>query len=162
MVTALIRTIPGREDLFLRARQSAIDQHCNWSVHYGDKLNDYSYNCYCNILKQEVEVGYFFFLDDDDFIIPGALEKIEPYLQEDRALICQMLRNGRPKPTNGKIERGYIGLPCMVLHHSHKNLADVGANEYGDYDWIKSVTDQISYKFVPIPLVNAGKRNHGL
>jgi hypothetical protein len=49
----------------------------------------------------------------------------------------------------------------MVLHHKHKLLADVVDEEYGDYQWIKRVTEQIRWKFVPIPLVNAGKRSNG-
>jgi len=161
MITALIRTMAHRRGLFKRSWQSAADQGCNIIVHYGDKVNDYSYNLYCNSLKEEVTEGYFFFLDDDDFIIDGAVARILPHLEENKALICQMLRNNRPKPNFPEIVRGRIGLPCMVLHHKHKLLADVVDEEYGDYQWIKRVTEQIRWKFVPIPLVNAGKRSNG-
>lgn len=164
MITALIRTHPGRENLVVRAISSAANELIHFIVYEGEKVSDFSYNLYCNKLKDQVEDGWFFFLDSDDFVIKGSMNKIYPYLtdiNEDKALIVQMLRNGRPKPRNGLIEKGKIGLPCMILHSKHKHLADVTATEDGDYQWIKSVTDKIGYEFIPIPLVDAGKRNHG-
>jgi hypothetical protein len=159
MIRALIRVHSGRESLAIRAIDSCIGIEV--ISYYGDTVNDYSYNLYCNTLKGAVKDGYFFFLDSDDIVIPGAISKIIPYLNEDKALIVQMLRNGRPKPRNGLIEKGKIGMPCMILHSKHKHLADVTATEHGDYDWIKAVTDKIGYEFVPIPLVDAGKRGRG-
>lgn len=161
MITALIRTHPGREESTMKAMASVAIDNFGFIIHNGEKVNDYSYNLYCNELKNRINYGYFFFLDSDDFVIDGALNKIIPYLNEDKALIVQMLRNGRPKPRNGLIERGKIGLPCMILHSKHKHLADVGDKEDSDYQWIKDVTDKIGYEFVPIPLVDAGKRGRG-
>lgn len=161
MITALIRTIDTREELFERAVLSAAHDNINYVAMKCEMVKDYSYNLYCNELKAKVNEGYFFFLDDDDYIIPFAINAIRPYLNPDKALIVQMLRNGRPKPREGKIEKGKIGLPCMILHSKHKHLADVTAEETGDFDWIKAVTDKIGFDFVPIPLVDAGKRNHG-
>ena len=162
MIYALVRTHPGREETTKVAIQSANDSGMTCFIYHSYiSVKDYSYNLYCNDLKSEVKNGYFFFLDSDDVVIPGAIEKIKPYLTEDKALIVQMLRNGRPKPKNGLIEKGKIGLPCMILHSKHKHLADVTATEDGDYQWIKAVTDKIGYEFVPIPLVDAGKRGRG-
>ena len=161
MITVLIRTHPGREEQTVNAIKSAQYENLTVRVYYGDTVNDYSYNLYCNTLKEQVTAGFFMFLDSDDTIIPGAINKIIPYLKEDKALIVQMLRNGRPKPKNGLIERGKIGLPCIILHSKHKHLADLDATEFADYTWIKAVTDKIGYEFVPIPLVDAGKRNRG-
>jgi hypothetical protein len=87
-------------------------------------------------MKQWVTDGWFMFLDSDDVLIPGAIEKIKPHLEPGRALIVQMLRNGVPKPARAEIVKGRIGLPCIILHHSHKDIADVEAHEYGDYSWI--------------------------
>lgn len=143
----------------MRAVEST--EGCDVLIYEGEKVKDYSYNLYCNILKGYVSDEYFFFLDSDDVVIPGAIEKIKPYLNEDKALIVQMLRNGRPKPRNGLIEWGKIGMPCMILHSKHKHLADVPATEDGDYQWIKAVTDKIGYEFVPIPVVDAGQRRRG-
>ena len=161
MITVLIRTHPGREESTMKAIASAAKEDLTIRIFYGDKVNDYSYNLYCNELKSQVDYGYFMFLDSDDELIDGAIRKIIPYLKEDKAVIVQMLRNGRPKPKNGLIERGKIGLPCIILHSKHKHLADVTATEDGDYQWIKAVTDKIGYEFVPIPLVDAGKRGRG-
>lgn len=161
MITALIRTHPGREELTKRAIKSCFDSCVYHIVYNGEKVNDYSYNLYCNELKARIADGYFFFLDSDDFIIPGAIRQILPLLRPEQALICQMLRNDRPKPMKAEITRGRIGLPCIILHHSHKNLADVEAHEYGDYSFIANVCKKIPWKFVPIPLVDAGKRNRG-
>src|SRR5688572_15539383 len=161
MITALIRTHPGREESTVKAIKSAQMENLTIRIFYGDTVNDYSYNLYCNILKEQVTEGFFMFLDSDDTIIRGAINKIIPYLREDKALIVQMLRNGKPKPRNGLIEKGKIGMPCMILHSKHKHLADVTATEDGDFQWIKAVTDKIGYEFVPIPLVDAGKRGRG-
>ena len=161
VITALIRTHEGRERLADRAAGSCIGQCVFFIKDFGKPVSDYSYNLYCNEMKAMVDEGYFFFLDSDDLLIRGAIEKIIPYLNEDKALIVQMLRNGRPKPKNGLIEKGKIGLPCMILHSKHKDLADVGDKEDSDYQWIKDVTDKIGYEFAPIPLVDAGKRGRG-
>lgn len=160
MITALIRTHPGRGELTKRAILSATSNGCKYIVYNGEKVNDYSYNLYCNELKAQVTEGHFFFLDSDDFIIPGSLKKIEPYL-ENKAIVCQMLRNGFAKPRIGQVVRGQIGLPCLILHHSLKFIANVTDNEYGDYDYIKAVTKKVPWIFLKIPLVNAGSRSHG-
>ena len=161
-ITALIRVHSGREKSAMVAYWSAVNENCHANAqHFGFPVKDYSYNLYCNEMKDKIKGGYFFFLDSDDKLIPRAIEKIIPHLKEDKALIVQMLRNGRPKPKEGKIERGKIGMPCMILHSKHKHLADVGDKEDSDYQWIKAVTDKIGYDFVPIPLVDAGKRGRG-
>ena len=159
MITALIRTHPGREELTKRAIESA--DGCNIILHKGEKVNDYSYNLYCNELKSKVEDGFFFFLDSDDFVIPGAVEKIKSYLKEDVATIVPMLRNGMRRPSRPEIKKLRIGMPCLILHSKNKDLAHVTATETGDYDWIKGVTDKMNWQFINIPLVNAGKRSHG-
>lgn len=163
MITALIRTHKGREELFQRAVESCEIQGVN-VIDYYDYLGprpDFSYNLICNILKDQVQEGYFFFLDSDDFIIPGAIEELLPHLEPDKAIIVKMLRNGRPKPMINRIERGRIGLPCLVLHSKHKHLAEVTAVVQGDYEWIKAVSEKLPVKYVNVVLVNAGKRSHG-
>lgn len=161
MITALIRTHPGRELLTQRAIESVENSGIGYKIYHGEKVADYSFNCYCNVMKTWVNDGFFFFLDSDDFIINGAIEKIRPHLEPGKALIVQMLRNDRPKPLKAEIVRGRIGLPCIVLHHSHKGLADVEAHETGDYSFIANVCKKIPWKFVPIPLVNVGSRSRG-
>jgi hypothetical protein len=163
LIHILIRT--HRPDMFARCMKSV--NECGYNpisvmvidgTGYG---SNYRYNELCNTMKEDVDTGWFFFLDDDDVIIPGALSKISEHLIGTTPVIVQMLRNGTPKPSIDIIRPGHIGLPCMILHHSHKNVADVVARACGDYDWIKAVTDKLSYKWVPVPLVDAGLRSHG-
>lgn len=160
-ITTLVRTHPGREFQTIVALKSAVDEKCKIIVFEGKVEKDYSYNLYCNVMKEQVSDGYFFFLDSDDVIIPGAIEKIKPHLEPGKALIVQMLRNGVAKPARAEIVKGRIGLPCLILHHSHKNIADVEAHEYGDFSFIQNVCKKIPWKFVAIPLVNVGKRSYG-
>lgn len=164
MITALIRTHKGREELTERAIQSAKSQGCEVIVTH-DLLaprTDFSYNLLCNDLKAQVADGWFFFLDSDDHVISDAILTLKPYLEdEDTAYIVQMLRNGQPKPVMPWVSRGRIGLPCLFLHAKHRHLADIGGDEYGDYTWIKSVTNQLRTEYLTLPVVDAGKRNYG-
>jgi hypothetical protein len=128
----------------------------------------YFYNDYCNQLKKLVTEGFMFFLDDDDFLdSPTVIEDMIPHLEEDKAIICQYRRKGRPKPPNVQmtdkvIARGWIGLPCLWLHHSHKNLANVqGINDYDDWGYIKEVAGQIPPKFVKQVVVCTDRRSWG-
>lgn len=163
LINILIRT--HRKEMFDRCIKSVMD--CGYNnvalkVYDGTgKGNNYEYNLICNEMKADVEDGYFFFLDDDDILISGALSKITEQITDDTPIICQMLRNGAAKPAINVILRGHIGMPCMILHHSHKYIADVTSRQCGDYDWIKAVTDKLGYKWVPVPLVDAGSRSHG-
>lgn len=160
MITALIRTHPGREELAIRAVKS-LNGDAVAITHRGEKTPGYEYNGYCNILKSQVKEGFFFFLDSDDFIIPGALEKIKPRLQEDKANVVQMLRKGNPIPRGAVIKPGRIGMPCLILHSKFKDIADITEDLYGDFQWIKKVTELIPWHFIRIPLVNAGTRSNG-
>lgn len=166
LLNILIRTMPSRS---LRMTLDSINKQTYKNVHlhiYQDNTVTkfpYHYNLFCNELKDRVSDGWFFFLDDDDVLnSPTALADIAPHLTENEALICQMTRgNGRIKPKTRTIISGKIGMPCLILHHSHKHIADVPAEDNGDYLWIKSVCSQIPYKFVEKILVYSQKRNYG-
>jgi hypothetical protein len=127
----------------------------------------YFYDLYCNELKLHAEGGWFFFLDDDDQLAaPNALEQLAAHLTDPGAIICQMLRNGVPKPADNYIRKkviaeGKIGLPCLVLHSKHRSLAALDGYKGGDYRYIKAVTAQVPTKYICLPLVNAGSRGHG-
>lgn len=132
-----------------------------------DKTKSYHYNLYLNNLFEIVEDGWLLPLDDDDTLIPGALSAIAPYLtDEDRPVICQMLRDGKPKPGDlymdkRIVSKGRIGMPCMIIHSKHKALHTFEATEDADYQWIKHVSETLNCKFVKIPVVDAGRRSHG-
>lgn len=141
-------------------------------IRKGDKIfmvNDgegFFYNLHCNKLKSAVNDGYFFFLDDDDTLEAGALEAIAQHLEPDTALIVQLNRQGWLKPTTEMVDtktliEAQIGMPCMVLHHSHKDLANIENHVSGDYLWIKSVLEKIESKWIHQVLVNSPRRGYG-
>ncbi len=122
------------------------------------KVPHQHYNLHCNDLKEQVNDGWFFYLDDDDYLAsPTVLEELSHHLFEG-ALIVQFLRNNRTvKPTatmmmEKVIKRGMIGGGCLVLHHSFKDVADWKGKPAADYDWIKDVADQVPTRFVPLVL----------
>lgn len=127
----------------------------------------FHWNLFCNNLKSHVTDGFFLYLDDDDFLLsPTILEQLSEYLTDDvGGLIVQFLRNGKPKPSTaliaaGRIEKGRIGGGCLVLHSRHKDVADWGAKQAADYDWIAAVAAKVQLKFVP--LVVQVTSNNGL
>jgi hypothetical protein len=127
---------------------------------------EFSYNLYCNALKSVVDDGYFLFLDDDDTLLLGVLHEIAPHLI-GAGIICQFLRNEWRRPTDSQmrakvLRRGHIGLPCIILHHSLKAIADVGSHEFADYDYIREVSDKVILKWVTIPMVRATVRSRGI
>jgi hypothetical protein len=133
-----------------------------------DKNLPFFYDQYCNDLKLQVNDGWFFFLDDDDALASNTvLEELAAHLTSPHeAIICQMLRNGVPKPrdnyiNNRIISEGKIGLPCLVLHSKHRALSGLDGYKAGDYRYIKEVTEQVPTKFIALPLVDAGARGHG-
>lgn len=163
-ITALIRTHKGREELTKRAIQSCIDNGIDYSLKECNVYppGNYDYNLDCNYMKSYVFNGYFFFLDSDDYILKDAIKHIKPFLREDKALIVQMLRNGKPKPSSiENIRRNRMGLPCLILHSKYKHIADLTNTETGDWDWINAVINKIPYDFMAIPVVDAGKRSRG-
>ncbi len=125
----------------------------------------HAYDNYVNDLKDLVTEGFFMVVDDDDIIIKGSLEKISLQFP---GIICQFSRAGKLKPSNSQIQRKeikecHIGMPCLILHHSLKNLVDIDGSKYGaDYIWIKKVSEKVQLKFVAVPVVYAEKRSRGV
>lgn len=162
----VIVSIDRAEDLgYVRA--AGISDHL---FVYSDNSIPFFYNLYVNQLKEKVSEGFFFCLDDDDKLDAiDVLEKIAPHLtNESEAVICQFRRKGKPKPIDNlmdlkMIEKGKIGLPCLILHHSQKNIADLkGGVSWDDYNYIKEVSEKSPTKFVKQVVVNSEKRSFGL
>jgi hypothetical protein len=149
-----IRYIPIGDNI----RKLFIEPFCNYP---------YFYDIHCNTLKLLVTHGWFFFLDDDDTLASNTvLEELADQLKLPGAIICQMIRNGVPKPADTYIRKkviaeGKIGLPCLVLHSQYKALSGLDGYKAGDYRYIKAVTNQAPTKFIALPLVNASARGHG-
>lgn len=134
----------------------------------------YHWNFYCNELKERVTDGWFFYLDDDDWIARNhSLAGIAPHLTDPNVgIICQYYRGRLAKPNNLVIKNGHIdpdsiikgkiGGSAIFLHHSQKNIADWDGAKAADYRFIKAVAEKIPLKFVPIPVVQAGNSGrHG-
>lgn len=126
------------------------------------------YDNYCNNLKELVNEGYFFFLDDSDYLKDSnVLMNLKQKLKGQIGLIVQMDRNGVLKPSNlhvqsRLIQRGKIGMPCLVAHHSIKGLANIdGSVGASDYIWIKKISRQKRLSFSKFVLVCTEERNNG-
>lgn len=132
-------------------------------------LGPFFYNDYCNVLKKHVHEGWFFFLDDDDYLANDTvLETLIPYLDDDYdAVICQMSRdNGKVKPNDdlikaGEVVSGRIGLPCLVVRSCQRGWGDIEAVENGDFLWIKHMTDILPTKFINHVVVHSPQRSFG-
>ena len=128
------------------------------------------YNLYCNDLKAKVEDFWFMYADSDDyFATDDALEKIAPYLNENkcRAVICQMSRgNGRIKPSdemidNEQIISGKIGMPCIFVHHTLKDKVDFTEHDNSDYQYIKAISEIAKTTFVKQIVIHSPIRQNG-
>lgn len=125
----------------------------------------YHWNLYCNALKAQVTDGWFMFLDDDDELADkDCLKNIHGDLSEEHGIICQFLRKNKIKPPFNRdsffmepsdIIRGKIGGSCIILHHSHKNLADWDDQRAADYRFIRDVRATLPLKFVRKVVVRA-------
>jgi len=122
----------------------------------------YFYDSYCNELKSKVNEGYFLFIDDDDYLAnPKIISMLIPYLSQDSGLLVQLKRGSTIRPESGLIESGKIGMPCLILHHSHKDLANIPPTGQGDYHWILQVSNLIELRFVPLIVVHSDRRGNG-
>lgn len=105
-----------------------------------------------------VDEGYFLFLDDDDFLLPDSLSKI---VFDHPALLYQYQRGDDLYPPTHELKRGMVGMPCLILHHSLKHLADIPGTGQGDYMWVKSISDQIPLHFTPTVIVAGDRKSQG-
>lgn len=136
-------------------------------VYKSDK--PFFYDEYVNDLKELVTEGWIGVLDEADLLAsPNVLSDLWKHLKSSAGVICQMSRNGRIKPSkdlisNRRVLRGKIGMPCLFLHHSHKNIANLdGSVGASDYYWIKAVSRKVRLKFVPLVVVSCGERDNGV
>ncbi len=193
LINILIRHKEGRDVEFNRCNESILNQtYKKWQriVYWDIKFDNFisldkgtihgltpkHYNLHCNDLKAQVKDGWFFYLDDDDYLAsPTVLEELSHHLF-DGALIVQFIRKRRRehagvgshtrKPTDRMIhdkviKKGMIGGGCLVLHHSFAGVADWKGKPAADFDWIKAVTDVVPTRFVPLVLQIADVKNNG-
>lgn len=153
----------------LRSVEQQTYKNVNILFHFDNgNTPHFKYNIFCNILRDQVKDGWFFFLDDDDILVDEkALEIISEHLtDEDTGIICQMLRRGQPKPTdemidNKQVIRGKIGTPCIFLHAKHKNVSNFKNAASSEFDFATDMVNKMKVRFVKVVVVNAGGRSFG-
>jgi hypothetical protein len=172
----LVRTKKGREHYLSRCLMSIETQseevdtliHKDTDGFHPDSTSPFFYNLFCNDLKSLVKSGYFLFLDDDDFLHNHfVIQDVLPKLMEDRANIVQMWRDDTGcKPfdmhmDSGQIVEGKIGMPCIILHAKHKNIADFDDSETADFKFIQTCIEKLGGNFIKQIVVNSPHRNYG-
>lgn len=126
----------------------------------------YYWNLYCNTLKSEVTAGWFFYLDNDDYLRPGCLKDLARHLTDkNTGIICQFQRGKMVKPNRHlvkfkRVVKGLIGGSCIILHHTKKNIADWETGRAADFRYIKAVEAKMPLRFIPVLVAIAG--NGGL
>lgn len=123
-----------------------------------DKTLPFYYDTYINTLKDMVMDGYLWAVDDDEVLMPNVISK---FPLTGNGFILQLQRQNliAPKDLNFKI--GAAGMPCMILHHSLKNIANVSGHGKGDSYWLREVLSKVDLPFVPIIGVYSSGRGLG-
>lgn len=136
---------------------------------YKDHSQAFFYDGYVNSLKEQVNTGYFVVIDDDEVLVDNdCVFKVSRHLHGKSGVICQFSREGRLKPSNDlirqkRIVRTKVGMPCLFLHHSLKNIAHLDpTRSASDYHWIKAVSLKVNLSFVPIVVAYADRRSNGV
>ncbi len=119
----------------------------------------YFYDCYLNDLKELVTEGYYFILDDDDYLLPNVLNQI---VFDAPAIIHKLDHLGKLIPPENNLSFGLIGMPCFMLHHSLKNLADFSGGDHGDWHYIKAIEKQVPLVFRDLVLVKSDVKGNGI
>ncbi len=123
------------------------------------------YNLYLNDLVAHVEQGWILILDDDDMLAPDAIRMLlaANAFTNPHALILStmMWPNGRIVPEAeylGKHPvRSHIGMPCFMVHHTHKHLLNFDGNKAGDFRIVKELYKQFTTRTVVAkPIVHTG------
>ncbi len=186
LINILIRT-SNRKALFERCLRSiqkqvylnirvivSYDCDCDYIPDWCTKIRvqkgngGYYWNLYLNILKAEVKDGWFVIIDDDDFIYSAtALLDISAHLTDpDRGIICQFLRWATVKPgafemRDKIIKRGRIGMPCIILHHSKKDVAHFDGQPAADFRFITDVSKKLPLEWIQKIIVKTDRIGKG-
>lgn len=179
LINILIRTC-GREILFLRCLKSITDQNypnlrvivsvdrdgidyipdwCEVVRVVPDKSIPFYYDRYINTLKSIITDGYMLVLDDDDMMAYNALNNV---VLDAPAIIHRLNHIGRVVPPNDSITIGLIGFPCLMLHHSLKDIADIDTDDHCDYHWIKRIESLVPLVYRDLILVESDRKSNGV
>lgn len=123
-----------------------------------DRTLPFFYDCYLNDLMQHVTEGYIWCVDDDELVNPNIISQ---FPLEGNGFILQLQRQNTIVPQSLNFKIGMIGFPCIVLHHSLKNIATIHGHGKGDSYWITDILKQVQLPFYPIIGVYSSGRGLG-
>jgi len=180
LINILIRT-SNRKNAFLRCLKSIIDQDYSpiriiigydrkEALEYipkgleaypvsADRDLPFWYDVYLPQLMGYVEDGYILCVDDDDYLIDNTVLSRLPL--EGPGLLVQLQRGNIIVPKSKVFNVGGVGFPCLILHHSLKNIATITGNGQSDSFWIKSILSKVEIPFIPIVVVYSPSKGHG-
>lgn len=107
-------------------------------AHYRDA----PYNLYINDLLSAVKDGWVFVLDDDDeFLVPDAVARLEPYMDDEDNLIIFKFAMGGPKGQDYIMPKSFgrelvmndTPCSCYIYHSKHKHSGLWHSKYCGDY-----------------------------
>lgn len=173
-INILIRT-HNRPELFKRCLDSCLSQigaYIRIFVTYDDDGSyipnwcesfkvepgpeEYFYDCYLNALKARVTSGYFMFLDDDDYLLPGALAQV---VFDAPVLIHKLNHMGNI--IGDSLQLGRIGMPCFMIHHSLKDAAHFTGDDHGDYHFGIELAKHVNFVYRDLVLVESDRKSNG-
>lgn len=123
-----------------------------------DRNLPYFYDEYLPQLMNLVTDGFIWVVDDDEVLIPDVISK---FPLEDNGFILQLQRQNIIVPQGLNFKIGLIGFPCIILHHSLKNIAIIHGHGKGDSYWISDILKQVQLPFYPIIGVYSAGRGLG-
>ena len=176
IISILIRT-HNRPTLFARALKSVTDQNypnlrvivstdCNnnyipeWcdKIHVKPGNEQYPYDVYNNYLKELVTDGWFMYLDDDDYMLPGVLEQAE---LTHPVIIHRLNHMGNIIPKGNGLQLGQIGMPCFMIHNSLKDAAHFSGQDHGDYWFAKELSHHVEFHYSDLIFVESDRKGNG-
>ena len=107
-----------------------------------------------NSLKAQATDGWFFFMDEEDYLLHRhVIANTINDLFSPRLYICQTLDNNlrsqvKPswiQPFHLRFQKTKIALPCVWAHYSHRDLVNFDTSEW---EWICQMKNLVGYKFL--------------
>lgn len=108
-------------------------------------------NSYFNTMHDMVQEGYIMYLDDDDALVPGALQQVAFHANENEALFFRARINGLLIPNDehfGKVVAGQVSGLGIVFHHRFRDIARWEPWRRGDYRVAKALEQAVGIKWL--------------
>ena len=127
------------------------------------------YNLYVNTLINEVKLGWYIVIDDDDIIHDNMVAAINTFcVNDDNVYIFKVGFIGKDIPSYsfGKsITFGDISSPCIVMNAKNKSIAKWKPIRGGDFHYINDIVESkklnvqwVDVKYYTIQTPGGGRR----